>query len=837
MRPVLSALLAVTALAVLPTLGSARAFTVEDLLRQESFGNQAIDPSGRWLVIERRDCYDTAPRFDHDLQTSAALSRLLVVDLARPAAARPLLATDPGPGLQIGAFSPSGHRLAVYRLDGQSWTLGVVTLATGQVRWFPAITPEKAVYGRTLHWLSDRDLLVIHRPDRAQPWAMRIGKVSAQRLPALWAASARGEGARTVFGSGAYAGLRPRAQPRELLRLDAEGAAAPQRLATGALFDLEVSPDRRRVALLEAGDSVQAQRDGPVQGEMGIATEAARLSVLDLDTGQRRTPRPHGDTLPLLLSWSPDSRSLLTFMRAPGAPWTAGGLLRIDAASGIARRIADGLTPKFLFRPETVYAGWMGRDPIVLARPTADPTARLDWYRLAEDGAVNLTRRLPVAPQTVRAHDASSLTFLVGDRLWRVDTQGATTEVTARAAGALREPRSARDARLENALPSDSWMLTGEAGSRRLQWLDARGLRGAISVPATDDQILMADARARFALLKRRDDRGREALHLVGASGLDLVVASVNAGWADLDPPRVRRVRHTGPEGQPLVSWLFLPPARPGPPPALIVRPYLGASYAAEPRDLPAERGFVTDVRALVGHGYAVLVPSLPLPATRADLMPGLADRLLGIVRAAATDPVLTGAFDPERLGLWGHSFGGYSVMATITQTDRFRAAVSISGVSNLVSKWETLASVYRVSPEEGAMFNWSMGSVESGQSQMGGPPWADLDRYRRNSPLFAADRIRTPLLLMHGDQDLIVINQSEAMFAALYRQSRDAQMVVYWGEGHGIASPGNVRDLYARAFAFLDERLGPIDADGGPPSSPAVAPANGAPTPPPPPG
>jgi dipeptidyl aminopeptidase/acylaminoacyl peptidase len=188
--------------------------------------------------------------------------------------------------------------------------------------------------------------------------------------------------------------------------------------------------------------------------------------------------------------------------------------------------------------------------------------------------------------------------------------------------------------------------------------------------------------------------------------------------------------------------------------------------------------------------------------------MVGMVDRILLAVDAAAASPETAAAFDPDRVALLGHSYGGYTTMAAITQSNRFRAAVAISGISNLITNWEYQPSLQRLAPEEGLRFNWSTGYTESSQGGMGVPPWSDPDRYIRNSPVFAADKIVTPLLLLHGDQDVVDLAQSEAMFSALFRQSKDAQLVTYWGEGHAIMSPGNVRDMYTRIFDFLDARL-----------------------------
>jgi hypothetical protein len=98
----------------------------------------------------------------------------------------------------------------------------------------------------------------------------------------------------------------------------------------------------------------------------------------------------------------------------------------------------------------------------------------------------------------------------------------------------------------------------------------------------------------------------------------------------------------------------------------------------------------------------------------------------------------------------------------------------------------------------------------------MGAPPWRDAARYLRNSPLFSVDRVQTPLLIVYGDLDINNAPQGEEFFTGLYREGKRAQLVMYWGEGHGIESPANARDLWSRIYAWLDE-FGDIarDADG----------------------
>lgn len=812
---------------------STRPFTVDDLLAQESFGELAIDPAGRWLVFERTGRYDRLPRYDIGYSPSEAFAGLEVVDLERPGPARPLLARAPAEGHRMGPFSPSGRRLAVYRLRGRAWDFGVVEMASGAVRWL-GITPHEPRRGRTLQWLGEDALLVIARDDRRAPGDLRSGAAIAERLPAWWAAAAQGGSAHTVAGSGVFAPLRQRDAPRRLLRLDLTSGEAAV-LARGEFFDLELAPGGRRVALLESGPDIQPRADGPVRGPAGLETEASLLSLLDLETGVRTSVRPSCDMLPQLLAWSADGRALLAFARGPDGTWASGRLLRIESANGMVSEPAGEIRPELDLNPVVVRAGWMGPDPVVYGR--AAGATRADWHRLAATGPVNLTRSLPPTDRRIRAGDGARLVLLAGGRLWRVDRQGRAepaADAPARPAG--RDVRGAGGARLANVIPQGSWMRLDATAGARLAWAAPGGLRTGPAAPAGAGPLVSAGTpAARFAWIGE-DPHGVRRL-LVLADGETTAAATVNGELSDTDPMRIEPVRHTGERGEPLVSWLFLPPrpAGAGPPP-LIVNPYLGHDHSAGPRVLTMEDGFLGNLRMLTGHGYAVLMPSLPNPpGGMREPADRLAERILAVERAARANPRLSGLFDHERQALLGWSFGGYTVMAALTQTDHFRAAVAISGISDLAAYWSNIPLGRAVAPEDGYGSNWATGTVEATQPQMGGPPWSDPARHQRNSPLWQADRISTPLMLVHGWRDPIPYAGSQAMFSALFRQGKDAQLVTYWAAEHRMVSPGDVRDVWARTFAFLDAYLMP--ARRGPPSaSPGPVPASVAPTLPPPP-
>lgn len=327
------------------------------------------------------------------------------------------------------------------------------------------------------------------------------------------------------------------------------------------------------------------------------------------------------------------------------------------------------------------------------------------------------------------------------------------------------------------------------------------------------------------ALLRSPGPGGADDLLWIDRTGRRHPILRLNAGLADLERPEVRPVRHAGPESQALTSWIVLPTRRSGPePPPLIVWPYLNQTYPAPPYFLqPRELPTLAATQLLAAHGYAVLLPSLPVPRANASPAEGAAAAVLAIVDAAASQPDLRGAFHPERLGLWGHSFGGYSVAAIVSQTNRFKAGVIWAAAGpNLFAKWGDFGIPRRVWPQEGLSNpSWT----EDLQGDTRGPPWETPQRFLAGSPMLHLGRATTPLLVAHGDLDTYPIAGSEQLFSAYQRRNGDAVMVTYWGEGHILRNPAHLRDFYARGLAWLDRRLG-VTPSSSAAAAPAVRPA-----------
>ncbi len=158
------------------------------------------------------------------------------------------------------------------------------------------------------------------------------------------------------------------------------------------------------------------------------------------------------------------------------------------------------------------------------------------------------------------------------------------------------------------------------------------------------------------------------------------------------------------------------------------------------------------------------------------------------------------GYIDPKAIGIQGHSWGGYQVAYMITQTDIFAAVEAGAPVSNMTSAYGGI--------------RWGSGMVrqfqyERTQSRQGGSLWEVPFRYIENSPLFWADKVHTPILMIHNDQDgAVPWYQGIEYIMALRRLGREAYMFNYNGEEHGLRKRVNQIDWTHRMQEFFDHHL-----------------------------
>jgi dipeptidyl aminopeptidase/acylaminoacyl peptidase len=188
------------------------------------------------------------------------------------------------------------------------------------------------------------------------------------------------------------------------------------------------------------------------------------------------------------------------------------------------------------------------------------------------------------------------------------------------------------------------------------------------------------------------------------------------------------------------------------------------------------------NISNLVSQGYILLLPDIIYK----DKNPG--KYIVDCVSAAVAKLVSTETVNPARIGLYGHSFGGFETDILLAKTNLFAAGVSGSGISDPITGYLTYSN------SSGTVEYWR---YEDYQNRMRTPLYDDIKHYIENSPLMMAGNIKTPLLSWAGKDDRIVSPlQTMLLYGALRRLKRDHTMLLYPSEGHTLTNLANQADL-----------------------------------------
>lgn len=193
-------------------------------------------------------------------------------------------------------------------------------------------------------------------------------------------------------------------------------------------------------------------------------------------------------------------------------------------------------------------------------------------------------------------------------------------------------------------------------------------------------------------------------------------------------------------------------------------------------------------------NGYLIFVPDIvyqtgyPGKSAYNCLIPGVLNL------------ISQGFVNEDRIGISGHSWGGYQTAYLITKTNLFRAAEAGAPVSNMTSAYGGI--------------RWDSGltrqaQYERNQSRIGGTLWEKPMEYIENSPLFFAPTVKTPVLMMHNDDDgAVPWYQGIEFYMALKRLNKPVWMLNYNGEKHGLGQRQNMKDFTVRLYQYFDHYL-----------------------------
>lgn len=289
--------------------------------------------------------------------------------------------------------------------------------------------------------------------------------------------------------------------------------------------------------------------------------------------------------------------------------------------------------------------------------------------------------------------------------------------------------------------------------------------------------------RARELFLSTLDNSSRPKATRIGEIDFDKMYADVAIG-------KCYDWKFRSSRGDSISGFYYLPPDfDPAKKYPLIVYYYGGCTPTGKTLE------FQYPLQVLAGQGYVVYVCE---PSGAIGYGQEFAARHVNTWGQGSADDIIEGTrqflkehpfVNPEKVGCMGASYGGFMTQYLQTQTDLFAAAVSHAGISNIASYWG------------GGYWGYTYGEA----AQFGSFPWNNPDLYVKQSPLFNADKIHTPLLLLHGTADTNVpTNESQQLFTALRILGRPVSYIQIDGENHVIVNYNKRLAWQNAIFAWL---------------------------------
>ncbi|HSC27002.1 MAG TPA: prolyl oligopeptidase family serine peptidase [Vicinamibacterales bacterium] len=752
MRPTLKTTLAAALVLILCAAPGAQApkpFTAQDMLDVSSASVLDLSEDGRHVAVSVRRPFDNAEtdhrRYGDPTYVAPSRVKLLVID-TRTGDVR-----TPFPGLvnvRAAAWARDGQRLAILTMpDGAAGTppaLHIWDAERAALTVVPAEPSTRIAAGSDLEWSADgtRIFVSLRSPDRDRAAAERFRAVT--------------EGPVVVHSSKEpfleWDELRREPRHVTVAALDPGTGRTTTLLPERRVASYRVTRDSKLVTFME---DVTEKTDYEV-----IAGTTSALRAVGDGASEPRTIVDAKDLKGVQPRWSDDGRMFA---------YAKNGEVFVQ---GVDEEKPRSLTPRPKEeKPDEAAPAGPGTDkprpesfsPSLFSRDGSKLliTSRKGWY-------------------VANVADGKRMHVLALDE-------------------AEEEPQGRRNPRISPiawSLEGDAIYVTWSAADRWDRGVMRLPLGRPAAPPADVLEPLVRDARLYSGVRMSRDGSTFVLAISDGDRPADLYVADsrftsvkrltdLNPWLADRALPRSELVAYRDVDGRELYGVLRYP--------AGYVK---GQKYPTvfEIYETFFDNGFNARAAFLTNHGYAVFHPSVNLVVGR----PG--EAWVKGVTSAANRLIEMGIADPDRLGVHGTSYGGYATVLLITQTDRFKAAINISGKVNMIS-------FYTDSPRLGVR---NTHAPEKSQDRIGGTLWEYPERYLDHSAILHADRIKTPLLTISGDQDPNVpASQSREIYYALRRLGKEVEWVRYVNGGHRPPnSVSEATDFEQRILAWYDRHL-----------------------------
>lgn len=755
---------------------AARGLTVDDVLRLEELNAVVPSPDGKYVAIEVARPMSDVARVHTTSFDSRPRRDIWIVRLSDGEKQQLTDGSATGSGWFDPVWSPDGTRLAMLSTDGcnciRTWTYHLGDRAPRlldprNVDYWVFSTVGLGDTGlQPLAWLDRTTLLVPLLPAGERTHVDVVAEAESVTI-AGWQTQRAGKVSTASVLESVPGQMQPYLGDESIVAMDVERRSAqvvakiPRDPTTSGRRSIVVSPNHRTLAVLtsrlEAPSAIRPLTRTMSHYVLGFVDATGRDTVRWV--AEIADPGPPSEDMPIP-TWTPNGDAVVVWGRwHTGERWQL-GVWRIDARSG---RVAPSHSCH-----------------IAMTNCSAAQAANgAGWVLVADTGLFRVDSRdgqlVDLLPPSLR-RPTLHLTQLgpAGD------ARGAPCVI----------------ATLDNG--------NGHVIAYRVNVATDTTSAHSLGVLPLDYHLYGCVPHADAVFLERRD----RALAKLEAGRLATLI-EINA-WSDsIAEPRKVLLHYEASDGAPLSGLLLLPALRPGVPDGpypLILWVYAGMTFG-DTAAMRADHAWSSpyNMALATAQGYAVLYPSIPLAPQGSD--GPVAPHLAGAVLPAIDRVGSLGVIDTSRVAVMGQSFGGWTTLALITRTKRFRSAIALAAVSDQVSYVGAFRPWDRPWPYAHTLMAPEK-MTEAGQQSLEGPLWQYPERYIEDSPVLQANRVGTPTMIIQGDQDFEGIQQSEEFFNALYRLGKRAEFVRYFGDTHAIESPANVRDMWQRFAIWLGATL-----------------------------
>ncbi len=834
-----------SALAIPVTCGavisSERPLTVDDLLKLTDLGRAIVRPGSETFVWEQSPPYDTLADYGAGASATSQGSDYAIFTVgSNTKVPGELFRPAHGTSYRLGDFSRDGRFLTLLAMRDGKVRLAVYDFQRRRLKEFALAPRFPAVQlDPDWAWVDNRRLAVAVYPPGEGPWQFTFRRGIGKHLTESWEKSWKGkEVSVDQYDSTASDTIRPLAG--RLMIIDMVSGRA-QQLASGQFSGLHPSPDSRWLAAVRQSVLPQATLEHP-HLDWTYAHSTLVLFSLTGAPASRAVAREL-DVLPSSIEWNPSSRDFAFFASHDETGLRGGDFWIVDPANSTIRvaphmglslasqRVRGG--PQWPERPV-----WVGDSLAVFARSTPGQRGTLTFEDIKSNGIVDprvalasepshwflLTanstpRDLTPGMQNVSPFPVisdKSFVVLADGQAWRLDAFGPPVRLFPESPQRL-SPLAHQNYFSLVRSSGGGGIVSVAGGSETLAQIvlsdEAPVLRFLTTPPETS---VLALSNSGTALLQIGTGKGAH-LVLMRADSSAIMRKKLSPSLDGIAETRWAAFDYANTEGttrERLSGCLLLPPYyQPGHKYPLIVEVYPdrpGGCASPEARHRYAMGAYPTSYseHLLAARGFVVFHPDTGGGISRTAEGPQA--QLSAIVDRGIDAILAAGYGDPTRVGLLGFSQGGVAALWIATQSQRYKAVVSLNGWSDIATGFFETSWAQELAPtdipERGHVDRY-LSSVASSFS-MGGAPWQVPQRYIQNSPLWRSDAVSAPVLLIHSDMDQFDDGSYKAFFNSLYIQKKDARLLIYRGEGHSPSSPANIRDMWRNIFSWFDHYL-----------------------------